>query len=95
MCSLGVFRPVLTFAAQVLERLGLRAEPLFGLQYVDKKGFLSFIKMEKKVGARASLLRPPPSALCGLSAGPLVLLKPRLREALSIEEIEDCSFFCA
>eukprot|EP00048_Salpingoeca_helianthica_P022659 m.19560 g.19560 ORF g.19560 m.19560 type:complete len:377 (+) comp7622_c1_seq1:30-1160(+) len=33
----------------VLGRLGLRMEPLFGLQYVDKKGFLSFIKMEKKV----------------------------------------------
>lgn len=33
----------------VLNRLGLQLEPLFGLQYVDKKGFLSFIKLEKKV----------------------------------------------
>jgi len=35
---------------QVLAKLGVRDDSLFGLQYTDSKGFLSFMKMTKKVG---------------------------------------------
>lgn len=39
----------LTFPLQVVKTIGLREVWYFGLQYVDNKGFQTWLKLDKKV----------------------------------------------
>lgn len=44
-----VFFPVSVPLSQVVKTIGLREVWYFGLQYVDNKGFPTWLKLDKKV----------------------------------------------